>query len=103
MKQRASLQLVLGGLAVLGLVLFLSPKSSDRPDGLERVSRDLGLDATEADHVLDDGPLAEYSVSGVEDRDLARRLAGVIGVIVTFVIVTGLLSLARRSGRGDVP
>ena len=103
MKERSPLPLVLASLAVLGLIIFLSPQASNSPDGLQRVARDLGIDATERDHALDDAPLARYSVDGVEDRYLSRRLAGGFGVVLMFVAAAGLLSVIGRVGSREDP
>lgn len=94
---------VVGGLVVvLGLAFFVSPLASESPDGLERVSIDEGFAETAEEHPLDDGPLADYGVEGVEDEGLSTGLAGVIGVAITFgigMILFGVLRLlrARRS------
>jgi len=94
---------IVGGLVVaLGLAFFASPFASGSPDGLERVSIDEGFAETAEDHALDDSPLADYGVEGVDDERLSTGLAGVIGVAITFgvaMVLFGVLRLlrARRS------
>ena len=84
---------VVGGLLVaLGLAFFVSPLASASPDGLEKVSIDEGFDAAAEDHALGDSTFADYGVDGVEDEGLSTRLAGVVGVVLTFGV--GLLIFA---------
>lgn len=71
--------------------------ASSSPDGLEKVAGDIGfLDSAKA-HSNADGPLAGYSVKGVENTRLAGGLAGLIGVGAT-ALVGGLVFtlLARK-------
>ena len=92
--------LVAGGVLVTLLVaFFVSPFVSSSPDGLEKVAADTAIDRDERDHALADGPLADYSVRGIQDARLSTGLAGVVGVTVTFAIGSGLLLVVRRSGR----
>ena len=89
---------VIGGVAlVIGIVLLLAPWTSSHPDGLERVAIDKGFAESSTAHALEDGPLAEYRVHGVEEQRVATALSGLIGVAITFVLVTGLFTLLRRS------
>ncbi len=92
---------VAGGLLVaLLLAFFVSPWASSSPDGLEKVSADEGIDAGVEPHPLEDGPLADYAVEGVDDPRISTGLAGVIGVVVTFGLGLGLFALVRLGGRG---
>jgi cobalt/nickel transport system permease protein len=92
--------LVAGGLVMALLLAFLvSPHASSKPDGLEKVAADQSLDSGEKTHSLGDGPLAGYSVKGVDDTPTSTSLAGIIGVIVTFATGLGLflvLGAVRR-------
>lgn len=81
----------------LGLALLLalaSPLASSAPDGLERVADDVGfLDrAREAFFRV----LPDYSIPGVRSSALSTVLAGVVGVLVVFVIGFGLARLLRK-------
>jgi cobalt/nickel transport system permease protein len=105
---RRSLKWFLGGGLVVALLLALvvSGFASSSPDGLERVARDKGLLATARDHLLADGPLADYAVKGVDNGRLSTGLAGAIGVLLTFAAGSGLFLLLRRRdrrGRRDEP
>jgi cobalt/nickel transport system permease protein/cobalt/nickel transport protein len=84
----------------LGLALLvaglLSPWASSSPDGLERVALDHGFADRAADSAVAGGPLADYAVAGVADPAVSTGLAGVLGVLVCFVAVGGLVLLLRR-------
>ena len=83
---------------VVSLLLagVVSYYASSSPDGLEKVSADHGISQQAKDHDLDDSPLADYGVNGVDDARLSGGLAGVIGVGITFVLASGLVLLVRR-------
>jgi PDGLE domain len=93
---------LLGGLLVAaGLALFVSGFASSSPDGLEKVAGDKGFLEAARDHLFADGPLADYTVRGVDNQRLSTGLSGLIGVLVTFGLGLALFALvrARRSGR----
>jgi hypothetical protein len=98
---RISLAAFLGlGLAVaVVLALVVSPFASSQPDGLERVAIDHGFAGQARGHAMADGPLADYAVTGVDGARLSTGLAGVIGVVVCFVIGAGVVLAVRRSSR----
>ncbi len=48
------------------------------------------------DHQLADGPLADYGIKGLDNPYLSTGLAGVAGVLVTFIIGSGLFWLVKR-------
>jgi len=80
------------GLVVAALlVLVAAPLASSAPDGLERVAIDQGFVESAEDHALSESPLAEYEVGGVEDEATGTRVAGLVGVLVTFGIGAGIV------------
>jgi len=83
---------------VLSLVLagVVSNFASSSPDGLEKVAEDIGFLDSAKDHTYADGPLADYGVKGIENERLSTGTAGVIGVITTAGVSTGLFLLLRR-------
>jgi hypothetical protein len=84
---------ILGGLVVaLALAFFVSPRASSSPDGLERVAEDKGFLETADDSAVADGPLADYSTKGIDDVSLSTGVAGIIGVLVTFVVGLALFA-----------
>jgi cobalt/nickel transport protein len=90
--------------AVAALVVTLllagvaSYYASSHPDGLEHVAEKTGFLDTADDHPAGDGPMADYSVKGVDSPRLAGGLAGVVGVVVTLVLA-GVLGYAVRRRR----
>ena len=93
---------LLGGLLVAaGLALFVSGFASSSPDGLEKVAKDKGFVQQARDHLFADGPLAGYTVRGIDDQRLSTGVSGLIGVLVTFGLGLALFALVRamRSGR----
>ncbi|MGA8038685.1 MAG: energy-coupling factor ABC transporter permease [Acidimicrobiia bacterium] len=92
----------LAGLAVAAILVFLvAPLASSQPDGLNRVAIDQGFDSREQASATAGSPLAGYDVTGVEDEQTGTRVAGLIGIGVTFLlgagIVWGFSALRRRS------
>jgi len=98
MKQKSFL--ISGFIASLFLAGAGSFYASSNPDGLEKVAEDIGFIETAEDHTYAEGALADYGVKGVENPRLSTGLAGVIGVVATGVISTGLFMLVRRKS-GD--
>ena len=93
---------LLGGLLVaIGLAMLVSGFASSAPDGLNKVAEDHGLAATAKEHRSGNGPLAGYTVKGVNGDRLSTGLSGLIGVLVTFGVGLALFAVlrARRSDR----
>jgi ABC-type glucose/galactose transport system permease subunit len=88
------------GLVVTLIVAgVLSGYASGEPDGLERVSIDEGFEDSAQDHSLDNSPLADYAVEGIENDQVSTGIAGIIGVVVTLVVATGLFYGLRYLGQ----
>ena len=98
MKQKSFL--ISGFVASLFLAGVVSFYASSNPDGLEKVAEDIGFIETAEDHTYAEGALADYGVKGVENPRLSTGLAGVIGVVATGVVSTGIFMLVRRKS-GD--
>jgi cobalt/nickel transport protein len=91
--------LIAGFVVSLFLAGVVSNYASSHPDGLEKVAEDIGFLDSAKDHTYADGPLADYGVKGIENERLSTGTAGVIGVIATAGVSTGLFFvLRRRSG-----
>lgn len=88
--------LLAGLLVALVLAGLVSGFASSDPDGLEKVAEDQGFAQTAEEHALAEGPLADYTVRGVDDERLSTGLAGVLGVGITFAFGLGLFALVRR-------
>jgi cobalt/nickel transport system permease protein len=88
------------GLAVaLALAFFVAPHASDEPDGLQKVAIDEGFADRESRHALAAGPAAGYEVDGIRDPAISTGVAGGIGVVVTFLVGTGVVMVVRRTHR----
>ena len=88
---------LLGGLLVaLLLAGVASYYASTHPDGLEYVADKTGFLDSGDDHATGGGPMADYSVKGVDSPRLAGGLAGVAGVLVTLVLAGGIGYAVRR-------
>lgn len=97
-------RLVAVGLMVsLLLAGVLSSWASSHPDGLEHVAATLGFLDTAEDSATAGSPLAGYGVSGVEDARLSAGLAGVLGVVVTGLVMGALMLALRRVSRRRDP
>lgn len=89
----------LPGLAILALmVIVLVPLASPEPDGLERVAHDAGFmdQARETSYDL----LPGYTIPGLDDAVLSTILAGLLGVLLVFM-VTWLLGHGLKRRRRD--
>lgn len=96
MKRISTRTFVIAGIAVaLLLALFVSPYASSKPDGLEKVAIDKGIDIGVKDHAMAGSPLAGYSMAGVGNNKIGTGLAGIAGVTVTFALGIGLFSVVR--------
>jgi hypothetical protein len=84
-----------GGLAIAALVvIILAPLASGDPDGLEWVAGEHGFLATAQDAAYSIIP--DYAVPGVDDPVLSTILAGLIGIVIVFLLMVGLGYLLRR-------
>jgi cobalt/nickel transport protein len=107
---------LLGGLLVsLLLAGVVSSFASGSPDGLDSAAREgCTFDADdnitggtcmaqrEQDHQMEDSPLADYGIKGIDNEFLSTGLSGVLGVLITFGIGAGVFRLARRRSREPV-
>jgi cobalt/nickel transport protein len=91
--------LIVGFAVSLFIAGFASYYASSHPDGLEKVAEDIGFIETAKENTNAGTTLADYGVKGVENERLSTGTAGVIGVLATAGVSTGLfLVLRRRSG-----
>ncbi len=90
-------RLVVTGLVVSALIAgVLSFYASGHPDGLTHVAESLGFSGTARRSATSGSPLAGYAVSGVHDARLSGGLAGLLGIAVVGLAMTGLVLLLRR-------
>jgi hypothetical protein len=87
--------LAAGLLLALVLAGVVSGFASSSPDGLEKVAEDRGFIGTASEHDLAGSPVADYSVTGIDNARLSGGLAGVVGVGVTLALGSGLFLVLR--------
>lgn len=88
---------IIAGFALsLLLAGVVSNYASSSPDGLEKVAEDIGFLENAKEHTNSDGLLADYGVKGVENERLSTGAAGVIGVLATAGVSSGLFLILRR-------
>ncbi|CAN5726745.1 PDGLE domain-containing protein [soil metagenome] len=89
----------LAGLAMsAAVVVILAPLASSDPDGLERIAEDQGFIETGQDAAFE--ILPGYTVPGVPDGNLTTILAGLVGVLVVFVLMWAAGAFLARRSRG---
>jgi cobalt/nickel transport protein len=88
--------LLAGFVLSLFIAGVVSNYASSSPDGLEKVAGDIGFLDSAKEHSNADGLLADYGVKGVENQRLSTGAAGVIGVLATAGVSTGLFLVLRR-------
>ena len=89
------------GWVVVGLMLalattLLSPWASRNPDGLMKVAGNLDLMRRVQPGL--GGPLAGYVLPGFGETALSKVAAGMVGVLVVFVVTRGIYVLTHRTG-----
>ena len=92
--------LVVGLLVSVLLAGVVSFYASSSPDGLEKVAEDIGFVESIEPHAIENSPLAEYGVSGVENERLSVGLSGLIGVLLTAVVAIGGFMLLANKSKG---
>lgn len=98
------LAFVVVGMALSGLVGAAAGWfADDAPDGLTRVARDEGFAVSEREHSLADSPVSGYRVDGIEDEDGATAVAGLAGILLTFLLGTGGAAALRARQKRAVP
>jgi cobalt/nickel transport system permease protein/cobalt/nickel transport protein len=73
--------------------------ASSHPDGLEHVATKTGFADSADAPVTGDSPFAGYGTSGVDDARLGGGVAGVAGVLLVLVLMSGLTFAVRRRHR----
>ncbi len=86
------------GVWIAGLVLAIglavaSPLASTHPDGLERVAADIGfLDRAQSSPYK---IFSDYMIPGIHNQALSTIVAGVVGVLLVFVVAYGVARMRR--------
>ncbi|WP_300683161.1 PDGLE domain-containing protein [Nocardioides sp.] len=96
--RRFYLALFVVALVIAGVVSYYA---SGSPDGLEHVASTTGFADSAGTHASDGSPLADYGVKGVDNARLSGGLAGIIGVLVTLALASGVTFVVRRRARSN--
>lgn len=89
-------KVVVGVGALISLVLvFLSPLASSHPDGLEWVAEQKGFLHLALDPII--RLIPDYEVSGIDNPAVATIAAGMIGIVIVFVVAYLAGHSAKRS------
>jgi cobalt/nickel transport protein len=97
----------LGIALIIGGVISLF--ASSNPDGLEKVAMNIFggeeklNEHTEGKEVIE-SPMPDYAIPGIQNETLAASLAGVIGVLLVFilVIVIGMLLKNKNKNKNNI-
>jgi cobalt/nickel transport protein len=85
-------------LAALVVAAFLSPFASSNPDGLDRVSQDLGFEERSEGKEPFEALIPDYKFPGIGNESVATSLAGVLGTLITFGVAYGVgKAVAKRN------
>ncbi|MDD2421929.1 MAG: PDGLE domain-containing protein [Heliobacteriaceae bacterium] len=77
-------------LVALAVAAFVSPFAASSPDGLERVAEDHEfIEKAEGQEVFQ-APMPDYGIPSLADSVFSGSVAGIIGTILTFVLMLGL-------------
>ncbi|GAW92729.1 PDGLE domain-containing protein [Calderihabitans maritimus] len=78
-------EVIIGLLLAILVAVLLAPFASSLPDGLERVAEDLGFIDAQKAPTINVALMEDYVMPGVANIQVATSLAGLFGVIITFV------------------
>lgn len=80
------------------VALILSPFASTYPDGLEKVAQKLAFAKKAVSSFARFSPMPEYAIRGISNGKISTAIAGVIGTVITFIVVFGVMKvlLGRR-------
>jgi cobalt/nickel transport protein len=95
---RVSNRALLLGILLVSLLLagIISFYASGSPDGLESVAEDEGFLQTAEDSATAGSPFADYGTEGVDDERASVGVAGVLGVLVTLALASGIAYVVTR-------
>ena len=88
--------MLVAALLIAGVGSFYA---SSHPDGLEYVADKTGFGDSADDPKTSESPFADYGTAGVDDARLSGGLAGVAGVLLVLLVMSGVAFAVRRRGR----
>ncbi|CAN5868164.1 energy-coupling factor ABC transporter permease [soil metagenome] len=90
---------IAGLLVALLFAVVVSQFAAPDPDGLERVAENTGFAESAQEHALGGGIFADYATAGIGNETLSLAIAGIVGVVITLAVMTGLFMAVRDRGR----
>lgn len=93
---------VAGLVVVVVFATVVSQFAVDDPDGLEYVAEEQGFIDSAGDHALGSSIFADYATAGVADETLSLALAGIVGVVVTLLVMGGIVLAVRDRRAGPL-
>ncbi len=92
--------IIIGGSLIAIVLAVLSPIASSHPDGLEWVAEQSGFLGIAQDAFYEIIP--DYTMPGINDPALATIVAGIIGVVIVFVVAYGVARNEKHSKRNQI-
>lgn len=88
-------KLITSGLIISIILILFSPFASSFPDGLEKVSEIFHF--SEKGQSLINSPIPDYSLPFIKNNFFSTIIAGLIGVILIFILLLIFENLFKRS------
>jgi cobalt/nickel transport system permease protein len=93
--------MVYGLIVTVGLILVVAPFASSLPDGLEKVSVRLGFGNKAIRQSLVSVPFTDYKFPGIPSVTVATVTAGVLGMLLVFLLSVILAYVLFPKARGN--
>lgn len=89
--------ILIGGGLITIILAVLSPLASSHPDGLEWVAEKQGFLSVARDSIYNLIP--DYVMPGLSNETVATIIAGILGVVIVFVLALGLAQTRKKPVR----
>lgn len=86
--------IIFGIILAVCLVIFIAPFASKHPDGLKRIAQDKGF--LEKEKAQLPAVISGYLLPGIKNEKLSVIIAGILGVIIVFLVSYFLSVLIRK-------
>jgi cobalt/nickel transport system permease protein len=87
--------ILVGGLLIALILAILSPLASANPDGLEKVAEQQGFINFAQSPLVEIIP--DYVIPGISDQNIATILAGIVGVVIVFLLMFFYANWKKKS------
>lgn len=85
---------ILAGLAAALILAIFSFLASSSADGLERIAQNQGFISKSISFIK--SPIPDYAFPNIDNEKLAGSIAGIMGVLITFILGLGLSKLISK-------